>query len=265
MELIREAGNMGKFYPSDCKALKNTIEHFNKKSVSSTNKSFSETRPRAIISPHAGYIYSGYTANAAHHLISNAQPKRIIVIGPSHHLYIDGISAGFYKSYQTPCGNLETDIKYLKNLDSSYNFLFENRAHYLEHSTETQMPFINYYNPQAKVIELIYGKTDWMQLTELIEYILSDKNNVVVISSDLSHFYPISIAKKLDAVCIEAIERKDTNLLDDCEACGITGIKAILDVADKLNLQTDILDYRTSADVSEDNTSVVGYASAVIW
>ena len=265
MELIREAGNMGKFYPSDCKVLKETIKHFNKKSSSSSNNNFAETKPRAIISPHAGYIYSGYTANTAHNLLSKAQPERIVVIGPSHHLYIDGISAGFYKSYQTPCGNLETDTEYLKDLDSTYRFLFENRAHYLEHSTETQMPFIKHYNPQAKVIELIYGKTDWKQLAELIEYILSDKDNAVVISSDLSHFYPISIAKKLDAVCIEAIERKDINLLDGCEACGIIGIKAVLDVAEKLNLQTDILDYRTSAEVSEESSSVVGYASAVIW
>ena len=263
---IRDAGNRGAFYPATCEEINKYINIFNDEIHRISGKELLSIKPRAIISPHAGYIYSGFTANAAHKTLANSRPKTIVVIGPSHHVFIEGISAAFTDYFETPCGMIETDQELLKKLDTQFGFEFNEMAHYKEHSTETQMPFIAHYNPQASVVELIYGRTGHQQVAEIIEEVLKQKDTAVVISSDLSHFYDLHTAAELDAICIEAVKTKDTGLFDKgCEACGITGIKAMVETAVKKDLQTGILDYRTSADTSGDTSSVVGYMSAVIW
>jgi AmmeMemoRadiSam system protein B len=262
----RRAGNRGTFYPADCNDVERFIKLFSDKIDTIANPQYLTVKPRAIIAPHAGYVYSGFTANAAHKALSNAKPKRIVVIGPGHHVYIEQISAAFTKDYETPCGNIETDIEYLNELNDRFHFIFSGNTHYREHSTETQMPFIKHYNPQAKIVELVYGRADWREVAAIVQYVLSDKSNAVVISTDLSHFYPLREAEVLDAICLNAIKHADVELLQQgCEACGITGVKAIIDTVNRLGLKTAVLDYRTSAEVSGDRNSVVGYASAVIW
>jgi len=263
---IRQAGNRGTFYPSTCGEIENYITVFNKNLGDFSQNKFYNKKPKAIISPHAGYVYSGFTANMAHRILANGKPETIVVIGPSHHVYIEGVSAAFTEYYETPCGMIETDLKLLKKLNSRFDFEYNKTAHYKEHSTETQMPFIAHYNPQASVIELVYGRTGYGFVSEIIEEVLNYENTAVVISSDLSHFYPLSTAEKLDAVCIEGVKSKRVDFLEKgCEACGITGIEAMIEAANKLNLESGILDYRTSADASGDTSRVVGYMSAIFW
>lgn len=269
MELIseiRKAGNRGKFYPDSCSEVQTFLNHFERHLNTITNTSLLNVKPRAIIVPHAGYVYSGLTASAAHQTFANTNSKRLIVLGPSHHVYFEGISAAFTKNYETPCGEIETDLSFLEKLNRSFQFKNVEKAHYLEHSTETQMPFIKHYQPQAKVIELIYGKTNWQQVAEVVEYVLADNESALIVSSDLSHFYPLLEAKLHDTICLNAIKHADLNLFEQgCEACGIVGVKALVHVANILKLKTGILDYRTSADASGDSSSVVGYGAALVW
>lgn len=264
--MIRLAGNMGAFYPASCAEIEKMIEHWNGiLDEALTDKSVLNEKPRAIIAPHAGYIYSGFTANIAHRILANSRPKRVVVIGPSHHVYFEGVSASMQESYQTPCGNLPIDKAYIEELAKHYPLEFVPEAHHKEHSTETQMPFIQHYEPQAKVVELIYGKIDYRELVPLIDTILSDPENVVVISSDLSHFYTLEEAKQLDNICLAGVAEESVEILDKgCEACGMIGIKAIVEVAKKHGWKTQLLDYRTSADASGDTSRVVGYMSALI-
>ncbi len=261
----RVAGVMGQFYPSSCSEIGTMIKKWNQyldKNLS--DKSILKEIPKAIISPHAGYIYSGFTANIAYRLLANSDAKRVIVIGPSHRVHIDGLSASMFDQYQTPCGNMEIDLEYIQNIKKQYNMGFNKEAHKTEHSTETQMPFIKHYLPSAKIVELIYGKIDYKEIAKLINTLLRDKENVVVISTDLSHFHNLKKAKELDHICLKAIvEKKDYRILEQgCEACGITGVKAMLKVADDKKLFSHLLDYRTSADASGDESRVVGYVSA---
>jgi len=264
--ILRKAGNRGGFYPQTCAEVENSINSFSGMIDGVTNPKLLTVSPRAIIAPHAGYVYSGFTANAAHKTLANANPKRIVVIGPSHHVYFEGISAAFTRKYETPCGDIETDLSFLEKLHDKFHFQNAKIAHQREHSTETQMPFIKHYHPEAKIIELVYGKTHWQQVAAVVEYILADAETALVISSDLSHFYTKREAEILDTVCLNAIKHADLELFDQgCEACGIIGIKALIHIVNKLKLKTGILDYRTSADVSNDTTNVVGYATAVVW
>ncbi len=262
----RLAGNMGAFYGETCNAIRNNIKLFTEQLNKVTNPKMLTVKPRAIIAPHAGWVYSGFTANAAYKTLANSNPGRIVVIGPSHHVYFEGVSAAFTQFYETPCGSLQTDLSFLEKLNQKFRFKSVADVHFREHSTETQMPFIKHYFPHTKIIELVYGKTDWQQVAEIVEYILSDEQSALVISSDLSHFYPLHEAELLDAVCLNAIKHADLNLFDQgCEACGIIGIKALINTVNKLQLKTGIIDYRTSADASNDESRTVGYAAAAVW
>ncbi len=267
MELIRPAGNSGKFYPDDPEAIKQMIIHWNnllKKNLE--DQKLLKLNPEAIVAPHAGYVYSGFTANYGHRILGNLHPKRIIVAGPSHHVYIRGISAGYFDAYETPFGLVQGDKAYLKELNRYFNFTFEETAHYLEHSTETQFPFIKYYNPEAKLVELIYGNADYLELADIFEYILRDKDNAIVVSTDLSHFHRQNLANEIDSNCLVAFEYKNLEIgLDKCEACGKTGLNALIKTATDLYMTTKVLDYRTSGDITGDTARVVGYMSGVAY
>ena len=263
--MVRRAGNAGTFYPANCAEIEKMINHFNSVLDSAIrDKSILNQSTRAIISPHAGYIYSGFTANSAYRLLANSKAKRVVVIGPSHHVYFEGISVSLADRYETPCGDIAIDREYAYSLAKKYGFITAEQAHYKEHSTETQIPFIKHYLPDAKVVELIYGKINYQQLVPIIKDILSNPDNAVVISSDLSHFYTLEEAKQLDNICLAGVAKEDVNILDKgCEACGIIGIKAMIEAAKELGLKSELLDYRTSADASGDKSRVVGYMSAV--
>ncbi len=267
MQLKRLAALKGSFYPDNCNKLKIYFQKFTDAIGSEFfSKPISKIVPRAILSPHAGYIYSGFTANVAYKVLSNSKAKRVVVIGPSHHHYFKGISGSYYESYETPCTDLEIDTAFLIELAKKHPIGFEPKAHLKEHSTEVQMPFISHYLPNTKVVELIYGDIDPKIVSNIITTILEDRDNVVVISSDLSHFHTQQKAKELDKKCLQAISLlKIYELNNGCEACGMIGIKAILLTANELKLNSKLLDYRTSMEYSGDDSSVVGYASAVFY
>lgn len=258
---IRQSAVGGVFYPSECDEIQHYIAHFNATMPQTTV----DVTPRALIVPHAGYIYSGYTANLAYNLATQKchTTKRVIVIGPSHRVYLQGASIALYDAFQTPCKDIAIDLDYSLKLKEQYSFLnFTPQAH-SEHSTETQMPFIAHYFSEAKVIEIVYGKLAHEPLSELINTLLEDAQNLVVISTDLSHFHAQEVANKKDKNCIEAINRLDIQSLEQAEACGIIGVKAIIQSANQLSLKPHFLDYRTSFERTKDASRVVGYTSFV--
>lgn len=248
----------GTFYPHSCQEIERYIEEFNKIQHSQGKVEFN---PKAMIAPHAGYVYSGFTANCAYRLIDTTHFKRVVVIGPSHRVYIKGASVALYDNYETPCGSLEIDVAQSKSLLEQYDFLsFCSDAHQ-EHSTETQMPFVKHYFPQVKVVEIVYGDLDYRHLVPLIKSLLEEPETFLVISTDLSHFYNLEEANSLDNICLRGVETLDIDLLKrGCEACGMIGLKALLAVVQKSKL----IDYRTSYDTTRDDTRVVGYLSALL-
>ena len=264
---IRKAAVKGRFYPKECSKIKATFEQYNRRFNNITiPREIQKIVPRAVIVPHAGYIYSGFTANFAYRFLKQTKAKRIIIIGPSHHHYFQGISGSYYKTYETPCGDLDIDSPYLFALAKKFKLVFQPKAHEKEHSTEVQMPFIKHYFPQRKIIELIYSDTTAKNIASLIVALLQNKDNVVVISSDLSHFHSLEEAKSFDENCLRGVAKLDLGeLANGCKACGFTGIQAMILAAKQLKLSSKLLDYRTSADTSGDSSSVVGYMSAMFY
>ncbi len=262
----RESSVAGSFYPSECSKIKEYIEYFNNTTNQEALKQF-DTNPRAVIVPHAGYVYSGFTANLAYKIASQRKDiRRIIIIGPSHRIGFHGASIAQYNTYESPCGHLAIDTVFSKKLKEKYAVLdFMDKAHH-EHSTEVQVPLIQNYFSATPVVEIVYSDIDVKDLALIIDDLLENSANFIVISTDLSHFYTQEEAKKLDSICIKAIDTMNVSLFDTgCEACGITGVKAMILAGKSRNLTTQILDYRTSADASGDKNRVVGYLSVLLY
>ncbi len=254
---------IGQFYPSDPKEIIKMFEHYNKiLDEHMKDKSILNLKPRAIVVPHAGYVYSAFTANIAMRLLRNSHPKRVIIIGPSHRVYLKGSSVSDYDQFESPLGNVPIDKELVAELKERFGLSFIPDAHH-EHSTEVQVPFIKYYLPEAKILEIVYGDEDPAHLAQVIDYLLNDPDNAVVISTDLSHYYDLEKANLLDSYCLQAVKKLDPSYLQKgCEACGKLGLEAMILDAKKRGLKPVLLDYRTSADASGDKSQVVGYMSA---
>ncbi len=265
--MIRRCAVRGTFYPSECREIEAMITQWNAQLDEQLSDTTILTKvPRAVIVPHAGYIYSGFTANIAYRLLQNSHAKRVVVIGPSHYVGIEGMSIIQADTFETPCGMLAYDRVYARQLQEQCHVGYVPLAHEREHSTETQMPLLYHYLPQSSVVEIIYGHEEHHDVAMLCKKVLQDKQNVVVISTDLSHFYTQNEAQKLDNICLEAIVNRDNTMMTQgCEACGIIGVKALLEVAGELDYYVKLLDYRTSADASGDLSRVVGYVSAAFF
>ena len=262
---IRTMSVAGSFYPAQPSEINAMIERFNTILLSHPDAMarFDELHGRAVIVPHAGWIYSGFTANVAHRILAQSHPSTVVVIGPSHRVGFDGMSIADADLYQTPDGELLIDTERVRDLRSRFGLPFFPDAH-REHSTEVQMPFIKHYLKEAKVVELVYAYANPSQITPIIDYLLGLKDTAIVISTDLSHYYSLEQAKRLDAICLEAIRTENSEMLHQgCEACGAIGVEAMLDAAKKRGLEAVLLDYRTSADASGESSRVVGYASAL--
>ena len=256
----RTTAHAGTFYPAEA----SEVERYFKAFEAAGNVDVPET-PRALIVPHAGYVYSGFTAHLAFEQLRHAKAKRAIVIGPSHRVAFHGMSVSLFDAFSTPLGAITIDRTYAEQLKEKYDLAFEPAMH-REHSTEVQMPFIKHYAPQLEVVEMVYGAFDPQRLGQIVSDLLKDEANIVVISTDLSHFYTEEEANRLDNVCLNAIDQKAPSLLHrGCEACGAIGVEGILIAANNDNLNVKLLDYRTSSWATKDKSNVVGYASAVFY
>lgn len=250
----------GTFYPRRAAEIKRYFEHFSK--IYDENFSLPDVKSRAVIVPHAGYIYSGYTANIAYRVLQKSGIKKFVVIGPSHKVAFNGISLCEFSGYDTPFGKINAIADLAPKLRDKFSISCIKDAH-AEHSTEVQFPFLKHYIEDVAILELVYSYANAHYVSEIIDFILEHDDVGVIISTDLSHFYNLNEAHRLDNICLISIEKLDVGMLHSgCEACGNIGVEAIILSAKKLSLKAHILDYRTSADASNDTSRVVGYTSA---
>ncbi len=256
----REMSVAGAFYPARAVELERYFEHFNK--IYDESFTLPIVKSRAVVVPHAGYIYSGYTANIAYRVLQNSGVKNLLIIGPSHSMAFEGVSLCDFDNYQTPFGDIKKAKGLAQNLEKSFSLKCIFDAH-KEHSTEVQFPLIKHYLEGVEIVEIVYSNADSEYISHIIDFVLDQDDCGVVVSTDLSHFYTLKDASKLDNICLNAISEIDTKVLHGgCEACGMIGLDAMLKSAKKFNLKSQILDYRTSADASSDESRVVGYVSA---
>lgn len=255
----------GAFYPSDADELGKVVGD----DINSAKNSHHQ--PLLLASPHAGFIYSGETAGWAYKQLENL-PKThytVLLVGPSHRVGFEGFAFPFHDKFLTPLGeipvNQEKIHKFLAQNTSTLPVFKHDLPHKDEHCLETQLPFLQKSLESFDIIPIVYGKCDYNDLCFIFEQFLLDGDTIVVISSDLSHFYEYDKARQIDDFCNKGVVELDLDVLSNGEACGMIGLKAAVLFAAKYGLKSELLDYRTSGDTAGDKSRVVGYASYMFY
>ncbi|MCL5267197.1 MAG: AmmeMemoRadiSam system protein B [Bacteroidetes bacterium] len=274
-DFVRPPTVAGFFYPEDKRELEKTCRTLLEKARYNI-KVKPKGRVFGVVSPHAGYQYSGYTAAYGYALLNKDDYDVVIVVSPSHREYFEGISVFSGKAYSTPLGDIEVD-KYLRDsfLEFGGDLVIESRAgHKTEHALEVQLPFLQLTLEHFKLLPIVMGdqRSDYCRaLGNVIGDLANGKRILVVASSDLSHYHDYDTANQMDKVCSDDIGRLDPDGLlrhletRSCEACGGGPIASCLYAANKIGAkESSILYHCNSGDTTGDKSGVVGYLSAII-
>ena len=257
-EKMRPAAVAGMFYPNAPNVLRKAITDYLDQAAP-----LALSKVRAVIAPHAGYVYSGLVAAFAYKALLNCTtpPKRIYVMGPSHRVWFTGVALADYDAFDTPLGAHPLDGEKIHTLiDSGAPFAAYNAAHTQEHSLEVQFPFLRITFPDTPVVPLLFGDVDPLIVGRKLDEFL-EPDDIIVVSSDLSHFHDNRTAHTLDHQFLDAVLSGDQHGAVRGEACGQAPALALMVLAEKYGWQPHLLDYRTSGDVTGDTRRVVGYAS----
>jgi AmmeMemoRadiSam system protein B len=268
---IREPAVAGMFYPSERSVLDREVDALLERVEVEEVKG----ELRGLISPHAGYIYSGYTAANGYRLLKGKSIQTVVIIAPSHREYFRGVSVFPGSAYRTPLGILEVDDELRSELVRDGGVMEASvLGHREEHAIEVQLPFLQKVLADFKILPVVMGDQQrefCVVLGEGLGRILKGRSALLVASSDLSHYYPYDVACKLDQVIINDVQGFDEErLLKDlntqrAEACGGGPIVAMLMAAKKLGAdRAEVLHYCNSGDVTGDKDGVVGYLSAAV-
>lgn len=271
MSTIRSATVAGLFYPDDKEKLSNIINSF----LQDAEPAIKPEKIFGIVSPHAGYTYSGNTAAYVYNLIKGKKYNRVIIISPSHSEYFPGVSVYEGDAYETPLGLLEVDREFADKLVTETKSIYKGvEGHRKEHALEVQLPFLQVVLEDFKIVPLVMGDQSRKLIDELAAKLAEnvDDETLIVSSSDMSHFYSKSQANKLDSVVEKRINNYDFERLQsdlesrNTEACGGGPIVVLMKTASLRNIKNSKVVHRSdSGDVSGDNNEVVGYLSAVLY
>ncbi len=267
----RASPHAGTWYPGTEKELSQMIQTFLK-----------ETRVKVqgeimgLVSPHAGYMYSGPVAAFAYKQVQGKSFDDVLIIGPSHRHGFYGASVDLMAGRNTPLGTIDFDQELAERLKKeSKSIVYEPAAHAAEHSVEIQMPFLQAVLGQFKAVEIIMGTQDYeicKSLSQAIVQATKGRRILIVASSDLSHYHSQEEAEGLDNLVVEAVAKYDPELLynrfktDSCEACGAGPIITAMLVAREMGAtHSKPLYYATSGDITGDRSQVVGYMAAAFF
>lgn len=251
---IRQPAVAELFYPQSASQLKKEVEKF--LSAAAMIKNIDPDKIKALIVPHAGYIYSGPSAASAYKYLREmkTKPQKIILIGPSHQIPISEFVFTNLTHWLTPFGKVEL-IKPPRGCP------INNLAFQYEHSLEVQLPFLQVILPSFKILPvLINNITSSEKLAQFI-FSIFDSKTIIIISSDLSHYYPLELARKIDNKTHRAILQLNIANLKTIEACGQAGILTLALIAQKMNWQPHLAQYQTSYNETGDSSNVVGYGA----
>ncbi len=256
---IRSPAVAGSFYPGNTNDLNTSIQTY----MDMSEIQAIATKPRALIVPHAGYIYSGPVAASAYtQLIPFAQQiSRVILLGPSHRIPLLGIASSSADFFQTPMGKIPLDRTTIEQLNQLSFVQAYDDAHAQEHSLEVQLPFLQKILPEFTLVPLVIGQADDQQVSELIETLWQKEETLFLISSDLSHFLDYQRARECDQATNTAISELDPAKIHYEQACGRSAIAGMLLSAKKHHLNVQTLDLRNSGDTAGSKDRVVGYGA----
>lgn len=258
MQTTRAPAVAGSFYPADAAELRQMVRFYLAERDRAIN-----TVPKALIVPHAGFIYSGPIAASAYALWMDLQnpPHRIILLGPSHQIPLRGIATSTATHFSTPLGNIPLDLSNIDKIANHPAVQPMDAAHSNEHSLEVQLPFLQTILTDFMLTPLVVGDTHPNLVCEVIDQLWGDSDTGILISSDLSHYHPYHNAQQRDLATSEAIAAFDVNHIHGEDACGKNPLNGFLVSAKRRGMKVTKLDLRNSGDTAGTRDSVVGYGA----
>lgn len=218
--------------------------------------------PKALIAPHAGYIYSGPIAASAYALLAplRGRIERVVLLGPVHRVWVAGLALPGVEAFDTPLGQVPVDPDAVRALAALPQVETNFNAHAMEHSLEVHLPFLQTVLGEFRLVPLAVGGATPSQVAEVLETLWGGDETLIVVSSDLSHYLPYEQARRTDSDTADAIMRLRTDLAGEM-ACGAHPINGLLLAARRKGLRPHLLDLRNSGDTAGDRDRVVGYGA----
>jgi AmmeMemoRadiSam system protein B len=257
----RPAAVAGLFYPGDSATLSRTLSAL----LADAGEALGPV-PKALIAPHAGYIYSGPIAAKAYALLAPArgQIRRVVLLGPTHRVAVRGLALPSVGRFATPLGTVEIDGAAVEALKKLPQVVVSDPAHALEHSLEVHLPFLQTVLDDFKLVPLAVGDARPEDVAEVLETLWGGPETLIVVSSDLSHYLPYNHAQSVDRDTTEAILALRSDI-DHEHACGATPVCGLALAAQRKHLKPELVDLRNSGDTAGDKDRVVGYASFAFY
>lgn len=258
MSAIRQPAVAGLFYPEKPAELQQVIERLLQGAPQPATR-----HPKALIVPHAGYIYSGSTAAQAFATLQQQADdiRRVVLLGPSHRVGFRGIAFCSSDFYRTPLGDVPVDQSAFVAISNLPNVGMLDRAHAQEHCLEVQLPFLQMVLQNFSVVPLVVGDVDYDDVARVLEKLWGGDETLILISSDLSHYLDYDTASTLDTRTCSAIEHCQPDAIGDEQACGRIPVKGLLALARRKHLQIETLALCNSGDTAGDRNRVVGYGA----
>jgi AmmeMemoRadiSam system protein B len=256
---VRQPAVAGQFYPANPGRLRREIEsHINQASLPKELGTV-----RAVIAPHAGTIYSGPTAGYAFKALQRLSGRAwtVFLLGPAHRVPVNGVALGGYSGFRTPLGDASVAVDRVADmLERSSLYTRASGAHAGEHCLEVEIPFLQVALSDFRLVPMLFGRVAPGEVAaDLVGYVGED--DLIVVSSDLSHFYPYDAARRRDQGFLDALLGGDERDVLAGEACGRAPVATLMEIAERKAWHPHLLDYRTSGDTAGDMSRVVGYAS----
>jgi MEMO1 family protein len=255
---VRKPAVAGSFYPAQPDRLRRQIEE-----LLTEAEPAPKSTPKALIAPHAGYIYSGLPAATAFATLrGNAQTfARVVLIGPTHYVAIRGVAVPSTDACETPLGRVPVDRDALAEITDLSFVSVNDAAHAPEHALEVELPFLQIVLPSFSLLPLVVGDATAHEVAQVLARLWSGPETLLVISSDLSHYHSYETARRLDATTAAAIENGDWASLGPGQACGYLPIAGLLIEANRRNLKAHRLSLCNSGDTAGPRDQVVGYGA----
>jgi AmmeMemoRadiSam system protein B len=253
---FRKSAVAGLFYPSDASQLLSDLKRF------MAGAHPHQLSPKALIVPHAGYIYSGAIAATAYAtLIARREIiRRVVLLGPAHRVAVRGLALPGADYFNTPLGSVMVDKQAIQSIVNYPQITISLEAHALEHALEVQLPFLQYVLADFRVLPLVVGAASAQEVAEVLDAVWGGDETLIVISSDLSHYLPYAKARQVDQATAQSILQLEQSITHD-QACGGTAINGLIVAAQRHHLKPVLLDLRNSGDTAGTRDQVVGYAA----
>jgi AmmeMemoRadiSam system protein B len=259
MAHVRPAAVAGIFYPGTRSALVSDVRAH----LESVNEQPGDApAPKALIVPHAGFIYSGPIAASAYARLAAVRDtiRRVVLFGPTHRVPVVGLALPSVDAFATPMGEIAIDREAVAQALTLRQVKTSDAPHAYEHSLEVQLPFLQTVLGDFSLVPFAVGDATSKEVSEVIDLLWGGAETLIVVSSDLSHYHRYAEARRTDRATGEAILAFSANL-DHEQACGATPINGLLVAARRRGLTAELLDLRNSGDTAGDRNRVVGYAS----